>query len=188
MARVRYGIKTLYYAIATDDGNGNLTYATPVHVAGAKSIDLSPAGDSLDEYADNVRWYHEETNQGYDGTLEFEDTAAARVFTQTVLGRTVDTNGLTWENVADVVREFAVMVEFSLTGGNANETGIRFCFLRCVIGRPNLNGATSEASKNIQTNTVNITSMPRISDGAVQTYCESTDTGYANFFSAVPTA
>lgn len=186
MGRVRYGIKNLYYAVATDDGEGNLTYATPVHVAGAKSIDLAPAGDSMDEYADNVRWYHEETNQGYDGTLEFEDTATARVFTETVLGRTKDTNGLTWESIDDKVKEFALMCEFSFAGGT--ETGMRFCFLRCVIGRPNLTGATSEASKNIQTNSVNVTSMPRVSDGKVQAYCESTDTGYEHFFDAVPTA
>lgn len=185
MARVRYGIKNLYYAVATDDGAGNLTYATPVHVAGAKSIDLSPAGDTLDEYADNIRWYHEETNQGYEGTLEFEDTAAARTFTNTVLGRTTDSDGVTWETIEDTVQEFALLCEFSLTGGTSSETGVRFAFLRCVIGRPQLTGATSEASKTIQTNSVNVTSMPRISDGAVQAYCESTDDAYADWFTAV---
>ena len=67
MGRIRYGIKNAHYSVATDDGTGALTYGTPVAIPGAKSISLEPEGESVDEYADNVKWWHTDTNNGYMG-------------------------------------------------------------------------------------------------------------------------
>lgn len=186
MGRIRFGLSNLYYATATDNGSGTLTYATPVAVKGAKSIALSAAGETLDEYADNVVWYHLDSNSGYTGTLEFEDTKAGDTFIQTVLGQTVDSNDVIWESAADAPVEFALLGEFSLTGGT--ETGKRFALLRCVISRPELNGQTKESGISVQTQTVNITAMPRIDDDLVKATCDSASAAYATWFSAVPTA
>ena len=186
MGRIRYGLKNLYYATATDDGLGNLTYATPVQLPGAKSISLTAAGDSLDEYADDVRWFHLDSNMGYDGTLEFEDTAAADTFQKTVLGQTTDTKDVIWESSDDKPIEFALMGEFSLAGGNT-ETGKRFALLRCVISRPELTGSTKENAITVQTNTVNISALPRINDTLVKAVADSDSAAYSGWFSAVPT-
>ena len=43
--KVFFGIKNVYYAVATDDGTGALTYATPVAIPGARSIGLSASGE-----------------------------------------------------------------------------------------------------------------------------------------------
>ena len=39
----------------------------------------------------------------------------------------------------------------------------------------------------VDTNTVNITCMPRISDDSVEYHAVDTESGYANWFTAVPT-
>ena len=80
MGRIRYGIKNVHYAVATAGQDESLTYATPVAIPGAKSISLDAQGESVDEYADNVSWWHGDVNNGYSGTLEFEDTAASELF------------------------------------------------------------------------------------------------------------
>lgn len=186
MGRIRYGLKNLYYATATDNGSGTLTYATPVAIPGAKNIALSAAGDTLDEYADDVKWYHLDSNSGYAGTVEFEDTAAGDLFIKTVLGQTTDTDDVVWESASDSPVEFALLGQFSLDGGT--ETGKRFALLRCVISRPDLNGQTKESGITVQTNTVNITVMPRIDDDLVKATCDSSSAAYTTWFSAVPTA
>lgn len=185
MGRIRYGLKNLYYAIATEGAGGVLTYATPVAITGAKSIALSAAGDSMDEYADDVVWYHSDANQGYTGTLEFEDTADGDAFQAAVLGLTTDNADVVWESGKDQPKEFALLGQFSLTGGT--ETGKRFALLRCVISRPELNGQTKESGITVQTNTVNLTVMPRIADDLVKATCDSASAAYATWFSAVPT-
>lgn len=185
MGRIRFGLKNLYYAIATEGAGGALTYATPVAIPGAKSIALSAAGDSMDEYADDVVWYHSDANQGYTGTLEFEDTAAGDAFQAAVLGLTTDNADVVWESGADQTKEFALLGQFSLAGGT--ETGKRFALLRCVISRPELNGQTKESGITVQTNTVNLTVMPRVNDDLVKATAPSTSAAYANWFSAVPT-
>ena len=68
--KVKYGIQDLYYAKATDDGNGVLTYATPVALKGAVSISLDASGDTNTFYADNIAYFTTSANNGYEGDLE----------------------------------------------------------------------------------------------------------------------
>lgn len=185
MGRIRYGIKNLYYAVATAGEGGALTYATPVALPGAKAISLSPTGDALDEYADNVRWYHLDSNQGYSGTLEVEDTAEFDTFLQAVLSRKPGTNGALFEHADDQQIEFALLGQFELAG--ATETGKRFALFRCIIARPELAGSTKEESITVNTNTLNLTVLPRVNDDLVQASCTSDATAYSTWFNAVPT-
>lgn len=185
MGRIRYGFSNLYYAVATEGTGGSLTYATPVAVKGAKSLAMTPSGTEINEPADNTNWFSFTTNDGYTGTLEFEDTAAADLFMQTVLGQTKDANGGVLEKATDVPKEFAILGQMELAGGT--ETGKRACFYRCVASRPDINAQTKEVGGlTVATNTLNITALPRISDAAVKYTCDSAGTAYATWFSAVP--
>lgn len=184
MGRIRYGIKNVHYAVATAGQDEALTYATPIAVPGAKSISLDAQGESTDEYADNVVWWHGDVNSGYSGTFEFEDTAAAETFMQTVLGQTKDsTTGTVIEKSSDQQKEFALGFEFTLDGGT--ETGKRIWMLRCKMSRPQISGAAKEANVAAQTQTVNLTCMARANDDKVKTSANSGDSSYANWFTAV---
>lgn len=183
MGRVRYGFKNLYYATATDDGSGTLTYATPVKIDGAKSMSMSGAGDSTDEYAEDGLWFHLDGNNGYSGTIEFEDTASADTFIETVTGQTKDSAEVVIEKASDKPVEFALAGQFTLAGGE--EVGKRVWFYRCTASRPNVEGSTKEASVSVATNTVNITAMPRIADDRVKATANSASSEYANWFTKV---
>ena len=188
MGRIRYGFSNLYYAIATEGAGGALTYGTPAPIPGARSMSMTAAGTQFTESADNTAWYSGVTNDGYTGTIEFEDTAAADTFLEEVLGRTKATNGLVVEAADDVAKEFAVMAQFELRG--ATEVGKRVVFYRVKASRPDIGGETKEvgSAPNVARNTINVTALPRINDNKVQGSAISTDTIYANFFSAVPEA
>lgn len=190
MGRVRFGLKNLYYAGATASTttNGALVYDTPTAIPGAKSISLSPAGAAVDEPADDTVWFHKDLNNGYTGSIEFEDTAAADSFLAEVLGQTTETSGVVFEAASDEQKEFALMGQFTLEGGESSETGKRFCFFRCIAARPDVNGQTKEVGGlTIATNTVNITCMPRVNDDMVKAVADSTSTAYSNWFSSVVT-
>lgn len=183
MGRVRYGFKNLYYALATDDGAGTLTYETPTKIDGAKSMSMSAAGDSTDEYAEDGLWFHADANSGYTGTIEFEDTASADEFIQKVTGQTKGTDGVVVEKSSDTPVEFALAGQFTLGGGT--EVGKRVWFFRCTATRPEVSGSTKEASITVATNTVNITAMPRLADDQIKATSVSTDSAYETWYQSV---
>lgn len=184
MGRIRYGIKNAHYALATDDGTGALTYGTPVAIPGAKSISLDAEGEDVDEYADDTTWFHTVTNNGYSGTIEFEDTASADAFLEDVLSLNKDAvTGKVTEKASDQPKEFAFGAQFTLAGGT--ETAKRFWLVRVTASRPSIAGETKESSIAVQTNTINIKAVPRISDDTVKHTCVSTDSVYANWFTDV---
>jgi phi13 family phage major tail protein len=183
MGRVRFGLKNGYYAPATSTEDGVMTYETPVQIKGVKAISLSAKGGSTDEYADDGTWFHDDSNNGYDGDLEFEDTVSADEFLETVLGMTKDKNGAVIEKASDEHKEFAFLGQFTLAGGKEN--GKRFVMYRCLASRPNVEGESREESIKVKTNKVKITCMPRVNDNAVKASAVSTDSCYAAWFSKV---
>lgn len=185
MGRVRFGFSQLHYAKATEGAGGALTYGTPKAIPGAKQMSLAPAGSQINEPADNTIWWSKMTNDGYTGSIEFEDTASADEFMADVNGHTVDNAGGTLEKASDEPAEFAVLAQFELSGGT--EVGKRVCFYRCVASRPNVEAQTTEpGSIPIATNVVNITALPRLNDAAVKYTAPSTASNYATWFDAVP--
>lgn len=187
MGRIRYGLSNLHYAEAAEGTGGALTYETPEKIPGAKSMQFTAAGADIAEPADNTTWYAGKTNDGYTGSIEFEDTASADAFMENVNGMTKAQNGLVVEKADDLHKEFALLGQMELAG--AVEVAKRVCFYRCIASRPDINAQTKEiGGMTIATNVVNITVLPRINDNAVKSSAVSTDTVYNTFFSAVPEA
>lgn len=177
--KVKYGIENCYYAVATDDGAGNLTYATPVRLPGAVALQLDASGDTNPFYADNIVYFQSTANNGYTGTLEL--ALIPDSFLTDVLGQKADQNSVMTEFSDAPVVEFALLFQFE---GDANKT--RHCMYRCTASRSSVTGNTVEASITPQTETINLTCMPRISDKLVKSKCTDAEaTQYAAWFSAV---
>lgn len=186
MGRIRYGFSQLHYALITATNSaGTPTYTTPVTILGAKSLSMTAAGAEIAEPADNTTWYAGYTNDGYTGTIEFEDTAAADTFLESVLGWTKGADGLVVEKANDAPKEFALLGQMELAGGT--ETGKRACFYRCTASRPDINAQTKETGGlTVATNTLNIKAIPRLDNNAVKVTVDSAGSAYTNFFSSVP--
>lgn len=181
--KIKYGIKNVYYAVATDDGTGTLTYATPVAIKGAVSLSLDIQGDVNTFYADNIAYFTTSANNGYQGDLEV--ALIPDSFREAILGETLDTKGFYVERSDDTQKEFALLFQFE---GDENAT--RHCLYRCTASRPSISGETQEESIEPQTETITLTAMPRISDSVIKSRCPASANDYDTWFSAVvePTA
>lgn len=167
--KVKYGIEQVYYAVATQGTGGSLTYATPVALPGAVNLTLDAEGDTNPFYADNILYFQSTANNGYSGTLEL--ALIPDSFLTDVLGQTADDNSILVEKSGTPVVEFALLFQFE---GDANKT--RHCMYRCTASRASVNGATTEASITPQTETLNLTCMPRINDKVVKSKVTDTQT------------
>ena len=176
--KVKFGLRNVHYAIATDDGTGTLTYGTPVRWPGAVNMSLDVEGSTDTFYADDITYFISQSKNGYTGT--FECALIPDTVRTDVLGETTDTNGMIVERATDVTKEIALLFEFQ---GDVNAT--RHVLYRVSLQTPGISGQAMEGSKTPQTETLNITAMPRISDYVTKAKCAYGTTNYAQFFSAV---
>lgn len=176
--KIKYGLRNCYYAVATDDGTGTLTYDTPVRLPGAVNLSLDPQGDTNPFYADDIIYFQGTSNNGYSGSLELALIPDA--FRKDVLGETESQNGLLVERANTPVVEFALLFEFQ---GDENAT--RHVMYRCTAARPSAGSQTKDSGITPQTETLNLTAMPRISDYLVKAKCPAGSSAYTNFFTAV---
>ena len=177
--KVKYGLKNVHYAIYNSTSN---TYGTPVAVPGAVNLSLSPEGESNTFYADNVAYYVTQADQGYSGELEIATIPDA--MRRDIWGWTLNTDGVLVEDNQAAVATFALM--FQINGDAYN----RHCVLyACSAGRPNINGATIGEQAEPQTETIDLTAMPRATDGIVQAVTTDTTATatVAGWYSAVYT-
>ncbi|MBQ2428851.1 MAG: phage tail protein [Ruminococcus sp.] len=148
--KIKYGIKNVYYAVATLAANNSATFGTPVALPGAVSLTLDPEGDNNIFYADNIAYYTSYANNGYSGSLELALIPDA--FRKDVLGEIEDNKDVLVEEQGAPSVHFALMFQFE---GDVKAT--RHVMYNCVASRPTTNGSTKEASIEPQTETINLT-------------------------------
>lgn len=148
--KIKYGIKNVYYAVATISADGSATYGTPVALPGAVSLSLDQNGESTPFYADNIVYYTSVSNNGYEGDLELAKVPDS--FLTDVLGYVADTNSVLYEDANAPAVHFALMFQFE---GDAHAK--RHVLYNCTAQRPALSGQTKEDSIEPQTETMNIT-------------------------------
>lgn len=181
--KVLYGIEQCHVAKITEDAQGNITYGTPFPVAGAVGLNFDAEGEETVFYADNIKYYITNSNQGYTGDLEIAMTP--KEFLKNILGRTEDANGAIWEKSDDTTARFALMFQ-----GQGDATGRRWVFFDCTATRPNRENNTKEDTVEVGTETMTITMSPRKTDKAVMAYIEPNETNtavYNAFFNSVYT-
>lgn len=186
MAKIKYGLSNVYYAVATDNGSGVLSYATPVAWPGAVSLSLDAEGETNTFYADNIAYYVSNANSGYSG--DFESALIPDSFRTAVLGEVLDAKGFYVETAEAPTVEFALMFQFENDDKNT-----RHVLYRCTASRPSVAGNTAEASIEPQTESITLTAMPRVNDHVIKArapFDEGADSSYSKWFTAVqePTA
>lgn len=187
--KVHFGLKSVHYAVITYSTAGSPTWGSPKAVPGAVSLTLSKESGTTDFYADDIKYFHLASNNGYTGTLEMADFPAT--MRSDIWGQTVTSTGkMVVEDIADNTKEFALM--FEIDGDQSPE---RFCFYRCTADRPDVASATKADSVEVQTQSCDITVMPVVDpagstpNGKVyyRTTADTPTATYNSFYSSVLT-
>ncbi|WP_089610088.1 major tail protein [Dehalobacterium formicoaceticum] len=162
--KVKYGLKNVHYAPITDTA-GVITYGVPVKIPGAVNLVANPQGDKSEFYADDIAYFVQNANNGYEGTLEL--ALIPDQFKKDCLGYKEDENGVLFEDTFAVAKPFALLYEFN---GDAN--AIRHVFYNVTAARPNEEGTTKGQTIEVKTETLAITASPAIDTGYVKAKAE----------------
>lgn len=179
--KVTFGLKNVHYATFTDNGDGTITYDTPVRIPGAVELSLEPRGEMTEFYADDVLYYSASNNQGYDGTLSI--ATIPEQFAIDCLGEEKDdTDMVLTEKVTAKGKPFALLFEF-----DGDEKAVRHVLYNCTANRPTVGSATKTDTVEPQPNELTFVASPRSTDGAVKTKTtEDTPSGvYDAWYDAV---
>lgn len=178
---IQYGLSELHYVPikSYDAATKKYTYGEVKAIPGAKTINLPPSGGSTIIYADNIKYYAIDTNQGYSGSVTVVLIPAS--FIEDIL-KEKKIDGVRFENATTVSSEFALIGQFE-----GDSTPKRFCLPRCKATRKDITGETKQESITEQNDTINIEVMPRENDKDVKYSIERTDNPvkYANWFKGV---
>lgn len=187
--KIKYGLKNVYYAVATIAADGSATYDTPVAIPGAVSMSLEPQGENTPFYADNIVYWVGAANNGYQGDLEI-----ARIpdsFKTDVLGYVTSGNGLLVENANAGAIHFALLFQFE-----GDEKATRHVMYNCTATRATAAGTTKGENIEPETESVTITAttiyVSALDTDIVksETFASTGTEVYNSFFTAVtlPTA
>lgn len=158
--KVEFGLRNCYYAIITVGESGEITYGEPKKLPGAKSITFDKSGDLIRFKADDIDYYTNANNQGYEGTLTL-----ARVpdeFKTEVLKEIKTGKGVLLENADAQVANIALMFEFQ---GDVKAT--RHLFYYCSVNRPSVASTTKESGEP-NTTDLALVASPRPNDNFVK--------------------
>lgn len=190
--KVKYGLKNVYYAVATIAADGSATYTTPVAWPGAVSLSLDAEGGTTKFRADNMDYWVGQSNNGYSG--DFESALIPDGFRTAVLGDIIPEDSGTpldimIEDADAKTKYFALLFQFE-----GDESNTRHVMYKCSATRPSVSGATTEEEIEPQTETLTLTASSiynaELDTNIVKARCAESDDNYATWFSTVyqPTA
>ena len=159
--KVKYGLKNVHYALATEGADGKFTYATPVRYPGAVSLSLEPRGETSEFYADDRVYYATSVNNGYEGTYEAAELPLD--FKVDVLGDQLDAlSGVLTETANAKPKTIALLFEFD---GDVKST--RHALYNVTVARPSTSSSTKTETTEPTTQELSFIAAPTI-DGVVK--------------------
>ena len=148
--KIKYGLKNVYYAVATIASNGSAVYSAPKAIPGAVSLSMEPQGSNDPFYADNIRYYVSNGNTGYEGDLEV--ALIPDSFKKDVLGFLLDTKGVLVEDINAPTVHFALLFQFE-----GDQKATKHVMYNCTATRPTAAGSTKEDTVSPETETITVT-------------------------------
>ena len=166
--KVQFNLKNVHYAVITEL-SPTPTFDTPVAVPGAVSLSLEQQGELTKFYADGIVYYQSSSNNGYEGDLEmarFPDQMYQDIWGDTLS----DTDNVLMENANTQPNPFALL--FQIDGDVSRAL---YCLYNCTATRPNIEGETTNESKEPKTATCTVSAVP-LPDGNVRAKTTATTT------------
>lgn len=183
--KVKYGLKNVYYAVATVDAATNTaTYTTPVAWPGAVSLSLDAEGNTTKFRADNIDYWIGQSNNGYSG--DFESALVPDSFRTAILGDVSpsDHDGILIEDAGAKTKYFALLFQFE-----GDDSNTRHVLYKCSATRPSVSGNTTEEEIEPQTETLTLTATAihnaTLNKDIVKAKCGESDSAYNAWFSGV---
>lgn len=180
MNKVKFGLKNVHFSPITEGENGELSYGTPERLPGAVNLTLEVQGEETEFEADDVIYYSSYSNTGYKGTLEIANITDN--FRKKILGDVEDeTDHVLMEYSSAEAKPFALLYEV-----NGDQKATRRVLYYCTVSRPGENASTTGKTKTPQTDTMNLTAVPR-ADGLTRarTQDNTTDAVFNNWYTSV---
>ena len=186
--KVKFGLKNVHYSVLTEtvsQGSTTTTYGTVKAWPGAVSLSMQASQDKTVFRADDSDYYVSYGEGQYSGTLE---TALIPEDLKEDLGWVKrDDDDIAVESSDDykVTKYVALLFEF-----DNDEKAVRHVLYKTSFSRADIAGQTTGEGGTIepQTETVNITAVPRADDDHyIHAYAdaETDSTKYANWYTAV---
>lgn len=185
--KIKYGLKNVYYAVATLAADNSATYDTPVALPGAVSLSMEAQGESTILHADNIDYWVGGGNSGYEGDLEL--ALIPEDFKTDILGNVEDSKGVLFEDVNAEAVHFALLFQFE-----GDQKATRHVLYNCTATRPSVSSSTKEDSVEPGTESLSLTAKSIYDENLDKNIVKSeskadTDsTVYEGWFSSVYTA
>lgn len=181
-AKVKFGLKNAYYALATIADNGTATYGTPKRLAGAVSCSFEPAGENTNFYADDSVYFTTGGSTGYTGELEL--AMIPDDFRKDCLGEDSSITGTLIEVADASPARFALMFEFT-----TDDNAVKHVFYNCTATRPTITGNTKGESTEVQTEKISLNCTTiynaALAKNIVKAKADSTSDAYATWYTNV---
>ena len=177
--KVEFGLRNVHYAIANETSDGVITLETPIPIPGSVTLTLDPSGDFVRFKADDVDYYTNDNNQGYEGALTV--ALVPESFKTDVLGEIKTDDGVMLESADAQTKRFALLYEFQ-----GDKKATRHVSYYCSAKRPAI-GSTTKDGGDPNTSELSLISSPRPDNNLVKakTTMEVNANAYNNWFKTV---